>query len=204
MKIITTSHQKGGVGKTSLTVNLALCYAQSLKVAVIDTDLQGSLSGISGMLSGIDVLPFAQYSKNIKGLRQLDYDIIIIDTPPYLTDMLTKLFEISDYVLVPSKVSYVDIMAVRATIDMINDVRRTHPQLKAGLVLNMVKSSSSINDEIKELIESLDIALLDTSVGDRVSFTRSLIVDGIFNTDDEKAKDEIMQLAREVLIAMNQ
>lgn len=204
MKIITTSHQKGGVGKTSLTVNLALCYAQSLNVAVIDTDLQGSLSGISGMLSGIDVIPFAQYSKNIKGLRQLDYDIIIIDTPPYLTDILTKLFEVSDYVLVPSKVSYVDIMAVRATIDMINDVRRNHPQLKAGLVLNMVKSSSSINDEIKELIESLDIALLDSSVGDRVSFTRSLIIDGIFNTDDEKAKDEIMQLAREVLIAMNQ
>jgi chromosome partitioning protein len=204
MKIITTSHQKGGVGKTSLTVNLALCYAQSLNVAVIDTDLQGSLSGISGMLSGIDVIPFSQYSKNIKALKKLDYDIIIIDTPPYLTDILTKLFEVSDYVLVPSKVSYVDIMAVRATIDMINDVRRSHTQLKAGLVLNMVKSSSSINAEIKELIKSLDIALLTASVGDRVSFTRSLIIDGIFNTDDEKAKDEIMELAREVLIAMNQ
>lgn len=204
MKIITTSHQKGGVGKTSLTVNLALCYAQSLNVAVIDTDLQGSLSGISGMLSGIDVIPFSQYSKNIKALKKLDYDIIIIDTPPYLTDILTKLFEVSDYVLVPSKVSYVDIMAVRATIDMINDVRCSHTQLKAGLVLNMVKSSSSINAEVKELIESLDIELLTASVGDRVSFTRSLIIDGIFNTDDEKAKDEIMELAREILIAMNQ
>lgn len=204
MKIITTSHQKGGVGKTSLTVNLALCYAQSLNVAVIDTDLQGSLSGISGMLSGIDVIPFSQYSKNIKALKKLDYDIIIIDTPPYLTDILTKLFEVSDYVLVPSKVSYVDIMAVRATIDMINDVRCSHTQLKAGLVLNMVKSSSSINAEVKELIESLDIELLTTSVGDRVSFTRSLIIDGIFNTDDEKAKDEIMELAREILIAINQ
>jgi chromosome partitioning protein len=204
MKIITTSHQKGGVGKTSLTVNLALCYAQSLKVAVIDTDLQGSLSGISTMLSNIDIIPFAKYASNIKGLRSLDYDIIIIDTPPYLTDILTKLFEISDFVLVPSKVSYVDVMAVRATIEMINEVKHKNPELKAGLVLNMVKSNTSINDEIKELIKGLDIPLLESSVGDRVSFTRSLITDGIFNTDDEKAKDEIVQLAREILLAINQ
>jgi chromosome partitioning protein len=47
MKIIAVSHQKGGVGKTSLTVNLALCYSYDLKVAVIDTDLQGSLQGIA-------------------------------------------------------------------------------------------------------------------------------------------------------------
>jgi chromosome partitioning protein len=204
MKIITTSHQKGGVGKTSLTVNLALCYAQNLKVAVIDTDLQGSLSGISAMLSTIDIIPFDKYATNIKGLKNLDYDIIIIDTPPYLTDILTKLFEISDYVLVPSKVSYVDIMAVRATIEMINEVKHKHPELKAGLVLNMVKSNTSINDEIRELIKNLDIPLLESSVGDRVSFTRSLIIDGIFNTDDDKAKDEIVQLAREVLLAITQ
>ena len=61
MKIIAVSHQKGGVGKTSLTVNLALCYAYDLKVGVIDTDLQGSLQGISKLIKGVDVLPFEQY-----------------------------------------------------------------------------------------------------------------------------------------------
>lgn len=202
MKVIAVSHQKGGVGKTSLTVNLALCYAQDLKVAVIDTDLQGSLQGISKMIQGVDVLQFEDYQKNINKLKSLDYDLLLIDTPPYLTDNLTTIFSISDYVLVPSKVSYVDIMAVRATITMIKETRKKSPGLKAGLVLNMVKSGSTINEEIGELIKELDIELLKTTIGDRVSFTRSLILNGIFETEDEKAKEEIINLAREVLLAM--
>lgn len=204
MKIIAVSHQKGGVGKTSLTVNLALCYAYDLKVAVIDTDLQGSLQGISKLLKGIDILPFEQYQSNIKKLKNLDYDLLLIDTPPYLTDRLIDIFTISDYVLVPSKVSYVDIMAVRATIAMIKDARKKNPNIKAGLVLNMTKAGTTINQEIKELVEDLDIEQLATTVGDRVSFTRSLIVNGIFETEDEKAKEEITNLAYEILIKMQE
>ena len=168
----------------------------------IDTDLQGSLQGISKLLKGIEVLPFEQYQSNIKKLKNLDYDLLLIDTPPYLTDRLIDIFTISDYVLVPSKVSYVDIMAVRATIAMINDAKKQNPKIKAGLVLNMAKTGTTINQEIKELVEQLDIKQLATTVGDRVSFTRSLIVNGIFETEDEKAKEEITNLAREILLEM--
>jgi chromosome partitioning protein len=203
MKIIAVSHQKGGVGKTSLTVNLALCYSYDLKVAVIDTDLQGSLQGIAPMIKGVDVLRFEDYQNNINKLLDLDYDLLLIDTPPYLTDNLTTIFSISDFVLVPSKVSYVDIMAVRATIAMIQTSKKKNLTMKAGLVLNMVKTGSTINGEIKELIQDLDISLLNTSVGDRVSFTRSLILNGIYETDDKKAQEEITSLAREILITLN-
>lgn len=205
MKIIAVSHQKGGVGKSSLTINLALCYAYDLKVAVIDIDPQGSLQSIAKMIQGVDFLPVEDYQGNdIKKLKNLDYDLILIDTPPYLTDNLTTIFSLSDYVLVPSKVSYVDIMAVRATIAMIKETKAQNPSIKAGLVLNMVKTGSTINEEIGELIKDLDIDLLQTTIGDRVSFTRSMILNGIFETDDEKAKDEITNLAREILLAMRE
>jgi chromosome partitioning protein len=200
MKIITVSHQKGGVGKTSLTVNLALCYSYDLKVAVLDIDPQGSLNSIAKMLEGIDVLSYDDYKGKISKLTSLDYDLLLIDTPPYLTGNLSDLFVISDFVLVPSKVSYVDIMAVKATIAMIQETKKQNPAIKAGLVLNMVKSNTTINEEITELVKQLDIKLLKTTVGDRVSFTRSLIINGVFETDDEKAKDEIEELAREILI----
>jgi chromosome partitioning protein len=203
MKIIAISHQKGGVGKSSLTINLALCYAYDLKVAIIDTDPQGSLQGISEMITGVDFLPVEKYQgNNISKLKSLDYDLLLIDTPPYLTENLATIFSISDYVLVPSKVSYVDIMAVRATIKMIKETQTSNPTIKAGLVLNMVKTGSTINEEIGELIKDLDIELLETTIGDRVSFTRSMILNGIFETDDQKAKDEITNLAHEILLAM--
>lgn len=42
-KIITLAHQKGGVGKSTLALNLALCFKDQLRVALIDSDLQGSI-----------------------------------------------------------------------------------------------------------------------------------------------------------------
>lgn len=201
MVIIAVSHQKGGVGKTTLTLNIALCYASEAKVAIFDTDPQGSLSSIAPLVEGVDILPYEMYGgKNLKNLRSLDYDVLLIDTPPYLTDQLAEIYSISNFVLVPSKVSYVDIMAVRSTIAMVETAKRKNPALKAGLVLNMVKSSSSINKEIGEIIEGLEIDLMDTKIGDRVSYNRSLILNGVAHTEDEKAKNEISDLAREILI----
>ena len=43
-KIILITHQKGGVGKSTLTFNLAQNFSSNSKVAVLDFDLQGSLS----------------------------------------------------------------------------------------------------------------------------------------------------------------
>ena len=91
-KVITISQQKGGTGKTTLAVHLALAFIKyhNLKVAIIDTDPQGSLGKwfmirTEKKISN-DNLTFktaslwgAQYESKI--LKQ-DHDIIIIDTDP--------------------------------------------------------------------------------------------------------------------------
>jgi chromosome partitioning protein len=112
VRIITVAHQKGGVGKTTLTLNLAACFAQGLNVGVLDTDLQGSLSGIREELDGITFVP---YSGELNRLTDQPFDILIIDTPPYLTNQLPALFSVSDFVLVPSKVGFFDVMAIKAS-----------------------------------------------------------------------------------------
>ena len=195
MKIITIAHQKGGVGKTTLALNLAACFKDDLRVGLLDTDVQGSLSGLVDMLEGIELIPF---NNDLSGLRAIEKDILIIDTPPYLTNQLPALFEASDFVLVPSKVGFLDVMAVRATIEMLKEVQTRKKELKAAIVLNMVKPRTNMNDEIREILKDYDIPVLKTSISDRVSYARSPIMSGVFAGDDDKAKAEITALADEI------
>ncbi len=196
MKIITIAHQKGGVGKTTLALNLAACFREGLRVGLLDTDLQGSLTGLGDLLEGVELIPF---DNDPSGLRKLQKDILIIDTPPYLTAQLSALFGVSDFVLVPSKVGFLDVMAVRATISLIKEAQQKHPTLLAAIVLNMVKPRTTINDEVREILGGYDMPLMKTSISDRVSYTRSPIMSGVFMGEDERAKAEITALADEIL-----
>lgn len=200
MKIITVAHQKGGVGKTTLSLNLAYCFSQGAKVAVIDIDPQGSISGLKDILAkqGIDLIQPKEMEQ-----AKSKYDIAIIDTPPYLTTALPEFFGYSDFVLVPTKASILDIMAISATIELLKKAQNQRPNLKSGIVVNMVKSRTSITEDMKEVLQQYEFPMLEAMVSDRVSYTRSPISGGVFETDDEKAKDEILNLAKEIITMMN-
>jgi chromosome partitioning protein len=75
MKIISTIHQKGGVGKSTLTFNLANNLKDNAKIC-IDVDPQGSIYE-SRSFSDIDTYHISEFEK-VKGLN---YDFVFIDTP---------------------------------------------------------------------------------------------------------------------------
>lgn len=199
MKIITVAHQKGGVGKTTLSLNLAYCFAQGARVAIVDSDPQASAANLKEILQehGIDLIE----SSDIPNVSEV-YDIVIIDTPPYLTTSLPDFFAYSDFVLVPTKASILDIMAIRATIQLLRQAQELKPSLNALIVLNMVKPSTTLTDDIKEALQHYNFPLANTTVSDRVSYTRSPISGGVFETDDSKAKDEIIALTQEVISSL--
>ncbi|WP_439697467.1 AAA family ATPase [Mucilaginibacter sp. AW1-7] len=194
-KIITIAHQKGGVGKSTLAINLALCFQDQLSVALVDTDLQGSLYHIREDFPDLAIIGVDR----LQDIQQLAYDLIVIDTPPYLSNRLPELFLYSDFILVPTKAGFFDVMAIRSTLALIKEAQRKAPHLKAGIVLNMVKPRSGITQDVAELLQSMGTPLLQTKVHDRVSIARSSITGGILNGTDRRAKEEIMALTEEVV-----
>lgn len=199
MKIISVAHQKGGVGKTTLALNLAACFASGLKVGLLDTDIQGSLTGIQQELLGLSFIPF---DGDLKKVVSQPFDLVIIDTPPYLTAQLPELFDLSDFVLVPTRVGFFDVMAIRATIELLRQAAVRRPGLQYGVVLNMVKSRTALTGSIRNLLDEYGAPLLKTTIGDRVSYTRSALTNGVFGGDDDKAREEITRLADEILTRM--
>lgn len=194
-KIITIAHQKGGVGKSTLAVNLALCFQDQLRVALVDTDFQGSLYHSREEFPGLDIVG----ANRLQDIADLPHDLIIVDTPPYLSNKLPELFSYSSLILVPTKAGFFDVMAIRATLALIQESKTKNPQLKSAIALNMVKPRSGITADVTVLLESFGTPVLRTKIHDRVSIARSSITAGILNSADKKAIEEITSLAEEIV-----
>lgn len=193
--IITIAHQKGGVGKSTLAVNLALCFQDQLNVALVDTDLQGSLYHSREEFPGLHIIGVDR----LQDIADLPHDLIIVDTPPYLSSKLPDLFAHSSFILVPTKAGFFDVMAIRATLALVQEAQAIRQGIKAGIALNMVKPRSGITADVSVLLESLGTPVLSTRIHDRVSIARSSITNGILQSADEKAKKEITSLAEEIV-----
>ena len=162
-KVITICQQKGGTGKTTLAVHLALAFAKlhNLKIAIIDTDPQGSLGKWFVVRSEKKVsnenLTFktaslwgAQYeSKTLKK----DHDIVIIDTPPKIESDARPSIEAADLVLIPVTPSHVDFWATEAIIEIAKKAGK-----KIFIQINRANERSKL---VKKLMNILRVLMLN-------------------------------------------
>jgi chromosome partitioning protein len=188
-KIVLITHQKGGVGKSTLTFNLAVNLRENAKVCIVDMDAQGSLMNIKE-LSEVPIFSNGE----LKEVMKKDYDFIFIDTPPYLTDRLSELCKLADVILIPTKAGVLDLLAIKSTIDI---VEQSGNSKKAIIVFNMVKPKTTLTDEIKDQLKDYGINVSKNMISDLVSFSRSVLVNGV--EDHHKAQKQIDNLTKEIL-----
>ena len=208
-KVITISQQKGGTGKTTLAVHLAMGFIKyhNFKVAVIDTDPQGSLGKWFMIRSENKIsnenLTFktaslwgAQYeSKNLKK----DHDVVIIDTPPKIESDARPSIEAADLVLIPMAASHVDFWATGAIVDIAKKANK-----KILIQINRANQRSKLISKTNDFIKSLDISSTKTIIGHRQIYAASM---GEGKTAVEKQKkskavEEIKQLSEQILLEL--
>ena len=190
-KIILITHQKGGVGKSTLTFNLAQNIAANSRVAVLDFDLQGSLSQLEELVTDFKIIP---YQDKLESISELQYDFIFIDTPPYLSNHLAKLISISDLIIVPTKAGILDLLAIKSTLAIIEQEKRTMDTL---VVFNMIKPNTTLTLDILIGLEEYNVKIANTHISDLVAFTRSVLLKGV--SKDKNAQKQIDQLTEEIL-----
>ena len=190
-KIILITHQKGGVGKSTLTFNLAQNIAANSRVAVLDFDLQGSLSHLEELVTDFKIIT---YQDKLESISELQYDFIFIDTPPYLSNHLAKLISISDLIIVPTKAGILDLLAIKSTLAIIEQEKRTIDTL---VVFNMIKPNTTLTLDILIGLEEYNVKIASTHISDLVAFTRSVLLKGVSN--DKNAQKQIDQLTEEIL-----
>ena len=189
-KIILITHQKGGVGKSTITYNLASNIRENAKVCIIDMDSQGSLINISE-LSEVPIFTADMLNEKIKS----DYDFIFIDTPPYLNEKIIDLCNISDVIIIPTKAGVLDLLAIKSTIDI---VKQAKSENKAIIVFNMIKPNTTLTEEIKSQLQDYNIKVSKNMLSDLVSFSRSVLVNGV--EENNNAQKQIDNLTKEILM----
>jgi chromosome partitioning protein len=130
MHVIALISQKGGVGKSSLAGHLAVEAERQSDgpVALIDTDPQGSLSSWWNVRQAETPLfvrgDLTRLKTQLEQLAGQGVKLVVIDTPPAITDSIKAVAAVSDLVIIPTRPSPHDLRAVGATVDLVATTKK--------------------------------------------------------------------------------
>lgn len=182
--IVTVGNEKGGCGKSTLSLNLA-CAAveEGMTVLLCDSDKQQSTkcwSQIRGV-KNIDVITHLEPSlhKELPRLRP-KYDLILVDPAGRMDEILKSAIAASDLLVIPILPDVFDLWASKTTIEVLKQIRKFNQDVKASFVLNQVKAGAAMTKAILSSLENYKkeleidyLGIFNTQVYDRTVFKRS-------------------------------
>ncbi|MBT5303659.1 MAG: AAA family ATPase [Candidatus Scalindua sp.] len=174
MKTIAIISQKGGAGKTTLAINLAV-VAESLghSTVIIDLDPQASAKSwhdMRGQDSPVVIsAQAARLSNMLDTARKHGAALVIIDTAPHSETAALDAARAADLVLIPCRPSLLDLRAISTSSDLASLSKKP-----AVAVLNAVPFRGTIADEAEQVIKSYGLKVLPARLGQRAAFIHSL------------------------------
>jgi len=140
VKTIALIAQKGGVGKTTLAVNLAV--ASGLKAAIFDLDQQESAAiwadRRKSEIPHVEFLTERRLADGLKAAERGNFELAIIDTPPAAGPQAFTAAQASDLILIPCRPSLVDLDAIKRTAQLIKSLN-----IPAFVVFNAAPPSAT-------------------------------------------------------------
>ena len=173
--IIGVLSQKGGVGKTTLSLNIASHYAgQGRKVLLVDADPQGSALAWSSARDLPPLFPVVGMAKpslhrDLPAVAA-DYDVTIIDGAPRVNDLGRAAILASDLVLIPVQPSPFDVWAADDTVQLVQEAQQFKEALKAAFAINRKIVNTAIGRDVAKAFDDAPFPVLPTTVCQRVLF----------------------------------
>ncbi|MCU0836464.1 MAG: ParA family protein [Chromatiaceae bacterium] len=182
MSIIAVVGNKGGTGKTTLSLNLAAGLARQGPVVIIDADPQQSayqwrlvrdedpeLPAVVAAAVGLET--------SVDALRQT-HAHVVIDCPPSIKAPQTeRALRQADYALIPVQPSPMDLWATTHIARVIERLRPENPALRALIVMSQIEPRTTLGRLMPEALAELDLPVASARL-QRRSVHRLCVLEG--------------------------
>lgn len=208
--VITLVSQKGGAGKSTITMQLAAGLARrGRKIEVVDLDAQESATRWAAAASENQPFPARMHrftgepvelpGKLTKWSNRAD--AVLIDCPPALDHPRTlAALNHTDLAIIPVVPSPTDLWSTRAIERIIVDLQKTRPQLRAVLLPNRV-SRTALAADVIEVMHDFELPVLAAAIAQRNAYAQSAAIGGsVFDLGSaaKPAQLEILKLVSAV------
>lgn len=160
---------KGGTGKTSSAVYLALGLSRTGRTMAVDCDPQGSLmmwreqAGDTWPLAlSVISLPSRTAHRTLLDVSA-DYDHCVCDSPPGDHGIIRSAIMAADVALVPVAPTGLDLSRLRPTFELLAELEPVHP-VEVGVVLTKVRHGTRSAREARQVLEELEYPVLDSVI----------------------------------------
>ena len=174
--IIGVLNQKGGVGKTTISVNLAAAYARAgLRVLLVDSDPQASALYWSSVREAEPLFPVIGMAKptlprDLPAVAK-NYDMVVIDGAPRANELARAAIMASDLVLIPVQPSAYDVAASAETVQLIREAQILRPELQGAFVINRKIANTAIGRDVAQALAQFEgFPVLDVTLAQRVVY----------------------------------
>lgn len=173
----TVAGLKGGVGKTTTSVHLAVAAAASgRRVLLVDADPQGSALSWSeaavGLADGVEVigLPVRDLHRRLPGLA-VGWDLVVIDTPPGDAAISSAALQVATRIVLPLTPATLDVDRLGPTLDLVADVAERRPVLDLPRVLlTRVRPRTVSVRAVRAVLGEMGVPVMAAEVPLRESF----------------------------------
>jgi chromosome partitioning protein len=203
--IFSIQNQKGGVGKSTLSVHIAFELAKTFRVLLIDSDPQGSSRDWAAIRETEP--PFSVVGMDRPTIHRditkftEDYDHIVIDGPPRVSELARSGILSADLIIIPVQPSPYDVWAAVETVKLIQEASVYKEKLKGVFAVNRKIVNTAIGREVGQSLSEYGLPVLKSQVCQRVAFADSASLGSVVQEVDPtgKAANEIRLLVKEIL-----